>query len=122
MRSVDPDNTVDHTFAGTELTVPPFASQGDLDTFIWGIFKTENTVLRTVAADGYAAVSSTSQPNDMYFKARNKRAMLTYFSRDPSAIVSIFRPWQYYAPPYDKWMYQFETAPNGNVYNPKVYD
>jgi len=120
MRSVDPDNTVDHTLMKTDLAESNFASNQAWMQFQWDLFKTDNKILRTVDADGYAAVTAFSQANDAYFQSRGKRAALTYFSREPSARVSQFmtRP----HPDYPGWDLTWETAPPGNVYDAAVYD
>lgn len=69
MRSFDPDNTV---------------AQG-------GDFSTRNTVIGTVAADGYAAVNAqTYAPNDRLYQAFGSRSPIMFFSMDPAAVASTF--------------------------------
>jgi hypothetical protein len=69
MRSFDPDNTV---------------AQG-------GSYGTRNTVIGTVAADGYAAVSAeTYAPNDPLYQAYGSRSPIMFFSMDPAAVASTF--------------------------------
>lgn len=69
LRSFDPDNT---------------AAQG-------GAFSTANTVIGTVAADGYAAVKAeTSASNDPLYQAFNARSPIMFFSMDSRAVASTF--------------------------------
>jgi hypothetical protein len=69
MRSFDPDNT---------------AAQG-------GAYGTSNTVIGTVAVDGYAAVKAeTYLSNDRLYTALNSRSPIMFFSMDQKSVASIF--------------------------------
>lgn len=69
MRSFDPDNTV--------------SQNGD--------YSTRNTVIGTVASDGYAAVKAeTYDPNDPLFLAFGSRSPIMFFSMNANAVASTF--------------------------------
>lgn len=69
LRSFDPDNTV---------------AQG-------GSYSTANTVIGTVANDGYAAVKAeTYAPADPLYQAFNSRSPIMFFSMDSKAVASTF--------------------------------
>lgn len=69
MRSFDPDNT---------------AAQG-------GSYATSNTVIGTVAVDGYSAVKAeTYLPNDRLYTAFNSRSPIIFFSMDQKSVASTF--------------------------------
>merc|ERR1719323_1004837 len=81
VRSVDPDNTVDANYAaGSAYTDMTYATRQSVD--------------RTYDRDEFSMVSAASKPGDDYYRmSGGKKAVISYFSRDPACRVSFGRDW-----------------------------